>query len=347
MRRLRLAITLVIAAALFMIAPRAFAQGDHGHGGAAADPKHDAKAEGKAEGKAEAKGDEKEDEGHGGDTHAPHHPQKLRIGIEVAALSKLELGPGSFNAEFYVTVDCEREPCKPDLDVTNGRITGKEKLVDEKLHKEMKIKAELTGFVDLSEYPFDKHVLPISIADKADPLEVILEIEPKETKVDEVKLAGWSVDRWAASVDKHEVGPGVNVYELNFGVEVSRPRVAAIFKTFVPAFFMIFVMGFTLLLKPKSAAGRLTAATGALMTIVMFHLSSTSSLPPLGYLTRLDKFMIATYLVYLVNILASVAIVRFDEAKKEKAATLTYLIAGGAVPGVALCAWVVVFMRLV
>ena len=342
MSRFERALAVLFALLVFTLAPRALAQAPHPSAAPAA---ADAHAE-QADPKAEAKGDA--DEGHGGDTHAPHHPQKLKVGIEIAALSKLELGPGTFNAEFYVTIDCEREPCKPDLDVANGRITGKEKLVEEKLHKELKLKAELNGYVDLSEYPFDKHVLSIELVDKADPLEVILELEPKETKVaSDVKLAGWAVDRWAAAVEKHPVAPGVDVHTLVFGVEVSRPRVAAIFKTFVPAFFMIFVMGFTLLLKPKSAAGRLTAATGALMTVVMFHLSSTSSLPPLGYLTRLDKFMIGTYLVYLVNILASVAIVRFDEAKKDKLAHLTYLAAGGVVPGFGLCIWLAVFLRLV
>ncbi|HEY8073182.1 MAG TPA: hypothetical protein VIF62_03715, partial [Labilithrix sp.] len=111
-------------------------------------------------------------------------------------------------------------------------------------------------------------------------------------------------------------------------------------------FFMVFVAGFTLLLKPKSASGRLTAATGALMTVVMFHLSATSSLPPLGYLTRLDKFMIATYIVYLINILFAVTIVRLDEKKNEKLSELAYLVAGGVVPGVALLAWVTVFMKV-
>ena len=134
--------------------------------------------------------------------------------------------------------------------------------------------------------------------------------------------------------------------QLVFDVSITRPVLASFFKTLVPVFFMIFVAGFTLLLKPKSAAGRLSAATGGLMTVVMFHLSATSSLPPLGYLTRMDKFMIATYVVYLVNILFAVAIVRFDEKKNEKFAELAYLAAGGAVPGLALLAWLTVFLKV-
>jgi uncharacterized membrane protein len=122
---------------------------------------------------------------------------------------------------------------------------------------------------------------------------------------------------------------------------------AAFFKSLLPVFFMVFVALFTLLLKPKSATGRLSTATGGLMSVVMFHISSTSSLPPLGYLTRMDKFMIATYAIYMVNIAFTVAMVRFDEKKRERAADFAYLVSAGLVPGLALLLWVLVFARVV
>ena len=162
----------------------------------------------------------------------------------------------------------------------------------------------------------------------------------------DAKLAGWNVEKdMRAHVVKQKIGASVDE-QLVFDIAISRPTMASVFKTLVPVFFMVFVAGFTLLLKPKSAAGRLSAATGGLMTVVMFHLSATSSLPPLGYLTRMDKFMVATYLVYMVNIMFAVAIVRFDEKKDERRADLAYLIAGGLIPGIALLAWVVVFLKV-
>lgn len=82
------------------------------------------------------------------------------------------------------------------------------------------------------------------------------------------------------------------------------------------------------------------------MTVVMFHLSATSSLPPLGYLTRMDKFMISTYFVYLVNTAFAVAMVRLDEKKQERAAELAYFVAGGVVPGLALLTWITVFLKI-
>ena len=50
-------------------------------------------------------------------------------------------------------------------------------------------------------------------------------------------------------------------------------------------------LSFQLLLKPKGAPGRLAGSTGTLTAAVMFHVGQLVSLPSVGYLTRLDKFM--------------------------------------------------------
>jgi hypothetical protein len=315
------------------------------HGAAhdkAADPKaHDAKPAPVADTKAaDDEADKAEPEQTG--------PQKIQVGIRLEKLNKFEVGPGTFAAEFYLSFKCAIEPCKPDFEITNGKVSGKpDKVVDQKLLKEYRTKADLEGLVDLSEFPFDKHVLYIGLVDKNE--NVTYEVDETDSTIEPtVKLAGWSIaEHFVVHTEKQKLDDGRELSEAQLGIALSRPRVSAFFKSLVPVIFMVFVAGFTLILKPKSAAGRLSTATGGLMSVVMFHLSSTSSLPPLGYLTRIDKFMIATYLIYLTNIAFSVAMVRFEEKKKEKYSELAYLAAAGAVPGVALIAWVAVFMRLV
>jgi hypothetical protein len=283
---------------------------------------------------------------------AHHHaPRTWGVALHLDKLSKFELGPGTFIAEFIVIYKCDAEPCKPEPDVTNGKITSKDKLGDEPGVKVYRMKAELEAQIDLSEFPFDKQTLPILFTDKDENIRLV--DDPTIFKAigipsvnPEIRLAGWDLEKeLVPSIKKQKLG-SFESDDLSYEMKISRPRIASFFKSLVPAFFMVFVAGFTLLLKPKSAAGRLTTATGALMTVVMFHLSATSSLPPLGYLTRLDKFMIATYCVYLVNILFAVGIVRLDEKKNEKMAELAYLVAGGVVPGVALLAWVTVFLKV-
>jgi hypothetical protein len=291
------------------------------------------------------------------EAHEAPDPKKMSVVVFLDRLSKFDIGPGTYQGEFYLIFHCDKEPCKPSPTPSNGKFTSKEEeKSDDPTVKIFKVKAELDAVVDLAEFPFDKHVLPLSLEDKDD--DVQYEFDPNLNEVykqalglsstvnPEVKLAGWNVDQnLTAAVKKKKIG-AFEDNQLVFEIQIARPRLASMFKTLVPVFFMIFVAGFTLLLRPKSAAGRLSAATGGLMTVVMFHLSATSSLPPLGYLTRMDKFMLATYLVYLVNIAFAVAMVRFDEKKREKATELVYLVAGGVVPGIALVAWLTVFLKV-
>jgi hypothetical protein len=110
----------------------------------------------------------------------------MKVGVAVTGMEKLDIAVGTFNAEVTVSVHCDREPCKPDFDVYNGKLTGKpEKLHDEPLFKKYKLKAELSGLIDLSEYPFDKHKLPIVLYDKADAEQVRYEIDtdPQHTHI--------------------------------------------------------------------------------------------------------------------------------------------------------------------
>jgi hypothetical protein len=278
-----------------------------------------------------------------------HEPVTMKVGILVNEVSKFDLASGTFIAEFLVQFTCDHEPCKPDLDVANGKLMGKpEKLEDKPLEKVYKVKAELTAIVDLSEYPFDSHNLQITLLDKGDPEQIKYVLDKDNTGIkDTIKLPGWDVTQWAAVAGEEDLGDGQKIAEVHYFIEARRPTLMATFKSVVPVLIMLFVAAFTLLLKPKSAAGRLSAATGGLMSIVMFQVGQVGSLPPLGYLTRFDKFMIATYLIYLANIAFSVAMVRLEEKKNERMSELMYLAAAGAVPGIALLGWTTIFLGIV
>ena len=288
---------------------------------------------------------------------AEPEPQSMALVVFLEKLTKFDLGQGIYNGELYLVFHCEKEPCKPDPHPTNGKFASREQEKSgDPLVKIFKVKAELEATIDLSEFPFDSHRLPMSLEDKNEAVSYHFDPELNaaylkqmglsSTVNPDVKLPGWNVDKdMRAHVVKNTIGATTDE-QLVFEIAIARPTTASMFKTLVPVFFMVFVAGFTLLLKPKSDAGRLSAATGGLMTVVMFHLSATSSLPPLGYLTRMDKFMIATYVVYLLNIMFAVVIVRLDEKKSERQAELAYLVALGSIPGVALLAWLTVFLKV-
>jgi hypothetical protein len=194
-----------------------------------------------------------------------HEPVTMKVGVELESISKFDIANQTFNVELNVNVTCDREPCHPDLDIKNGSIQGKpEKLHDEPLEKRFKIKAEVDGYIDLTEYPHDDHALLVMLQDKGDPEQVKYDVDYEFTGMNpRVRIPGWDIDEDAPAKDMivartdnvgDEKEPELVSY-VAFGIRVHRPRMASTFKTLVPPCFMLFVAAFALLLKPKSAAG--------------------------------------------------------------------------------------------
>jgi hypothetical protein len=119
------------------------------------------------------------------------------------------------------------------------------------------------------------------------------------------------------------------------------------FAAYVPVLLLLTVTGFSLVLRPRSASGRLTVATGGLVSVVMVHAAQAAALPAHEGFTRFDAFMAGTYVACAANVGFSVLMARFHEDENRRMADLTYLVAAGAVPGLLLLAWTAVLSRLV
>src|SRR5687767_7023625 len=46
-------------------------------------------------------------------------PTTMTIGLTMKQIGKLDIGQGTFTADFWITVSCDREPCAPDFEVVN------------------------------------------------------------------------------------------------------------------------------------------------------------------------------------------------------------------------------------
>ena len=63
---------------------------------------------------------------------------------------------------------------------------------------------------------------------------------------------------------------------------------------------------------------RLTMAGSALVASVMFHISISNQIPPTGYLTFADKFMVLTYLIVLLTFGLNVIMLKLQDFKKKE-----------------------------
>ena len=102
-----------------------------------------------------------------------------------------------------------------------------------------------------------------------------------------------------------------------FKIDIKRSEISSVLKNFLPIFFIVFVALLSHLLSHDKLPQRLTLNTSSLLAAVLFHINSTSSIPPFGYLTFIDKFMIFTYVILLGSTISTVMMMWFSERNNE------------------------------
>ncbi len=282
-------------------------------------------------------------------SEAQSDPEEVVVGVYILNVGKFDVSTGSYTIDFYLSLRCDK-PCSPEkFEFMNGRATSIDKLVDEPSEVFYRIQASLVENVDLRQYPFDSHALTIIIEDKKKTKEeLVYKLDESNSAIDKnVVIIGWKLDGWNATVSDHYY-PAYNetFSSFIFKINISRVGMTSILKSFLPVFFMVFVALLSLLLKADKVTTRLTLNISTLLAAVMFHLNLTSSIPPVGYLTFADKFMIVTYIILIAVLFTGIILMRHTEQKEEIRAQKIYKYALYSIPIVTIFIYAVLFLSI-
>ncbi|MEM4605490.1 MAG: hypothetical protein QW103_00435 [Candidatus Pacearchaeota archaeon] len=247
--------------------------------------------------------------------------REVEVGIYVLNLGRFDISTGSFTVDFYMSFKCENRCPKLDFEFMNGRANTIEKIFENEKEKFYRIQANLISPIDLRKFPFDRQIMQIIIEDKKTASsELVFLPNKKESGIDKsIFFTGWIVENWTARSEEH-------LYEIYnekysrfiFEIPISRIKTNSIFKTFLPVIFIMLVMLSSFILDPDKITTRLSMVGSALIASVMFHVSLSNQLPPLGYLTFIDKFMLINYFIILISFLFNVVLLELVERKKEE-----------------------------
>ncbi|HOX05414.1 MAG TPA: hypothetical protein PK280_03350 [Planctomycetota bacterium] len=258
-------------------------------------------------------------------------PQVVRVGVYVLSMGKLDVTTGSFTIDYYLTLRSEQPIAENSFEFMNGR-AGVEKITDEKdaetgLHvKVYRVLANLSSPIDFRQFPFDGQRLQVIMEDKAKPAsELVYAVDPEKSGFDpSVTFPGWKMHGWSPSVAVHDYGSFDKPYsQYVFSVGIERIRMNSFLKTFLPVLFLMLIMISSFILNPEQIVTRLATISSSLVASAMFHISIASQIPPVGYLTFADKFMMLTYFILLVSFFLNIGIfVLQGREKKEPAQRL-------------------------
>ncbi|MFH1126773.1 MAG: hypothetical protein ABIG84_05440 [archaeon] len=247
--------------------------------------------------------------------------KNINVGLYLLNLGKFDIATGSFTADFYLSLKCDNVCPSQDFEFMNGRASSFEKIIDEPNEKFYRVQANLVSPIDLKKYPFDKQKLEIVIEDKrktTDELNYIADLEA--SGIDQsIIFIGWNMDNWDVYTREHNYEIYGETYsQYVFELPISRIVINAIFKTFLPIIFIIFIMLSSFVLDPDKITTRLTMVGSALVASVMYHVSLGNQIPPVGYLTFIDKFMVLSYFVILLSFVFNVFLLELNERKKDE-----------------------------
>lgn len=245
----------------------------------------------------------------------------VEVGLYMLNMGKFDIATGSFTADFYLSLKCDGKCPSDQFEFSNGRATSIDKIIDEDDEKFYRVQASLSSPVDLREFPFDEQRVSVILEDKyATSSELTYVPNLAQSGIDEsIVFPGWEIKGWGASAEDHLYKVyGEEYSRYIFSIDIGRIPINSFFKTILPVFFIVMVVVFSFILDPDKVANRLAMVGSSLVASVMFHVSINNQIPPVGYLTFADKFMVLTYFVLLISFVINIALLELAERKDDE-----------------------------
>ncbi len=258
-------------------------------------------------------------------------PETIKVGIYLIRAGALDISTGAIDVDFYIEFTCETT-CgdKAEFEILNGVPKSKPVLLPDPTNpnadKEPAYRVAATVFqeVDLKKYPFDSHDIKIIIeSSNYDDSTVKYVVNEETTVIDpKVFILGWDFDTKppkasAVIVDQYYEAWDLHYTRYVFTTHISKPALAGWLKGLLPAIFIALGSLFALFITTKNIGNRVAIITSSLVASVLYHLNFTSRVPPIGYLTFGDNFMIINYVIILISLALTIWIIRSDGPDRQ------------------------------
>ncbi|MGC9059796.1 MAG: hypothetical protein ACP5JR_00965 [Thermoplasmata archaeon] len=245
--------------------------------------------------------------------------ENVDVGIYLLSLGSFDLTKGTYVADFYLILRWNDTNISPlNFEFMNGRATSKDKIYENTDNGSSevwyRIQANLYMTPEFSNYPFDEQILSILVEDSKNNISTISYRVYSNVNgmSDRISVPGWRVECGNIRVETVEYPWGEKYSRFVFSVKLSRDAGATAGKLMLPPIIFCIVSGLSFFFKADKITHRIGLGTSTLISAVMFHLSQTTSLPPLPTLILIDKIMISVY-VFLASSLLATTLIYIDE----------------------------------
>ncbi len=251
-------------------------------------------------------------------------PEVVKIGIYLIRAGSLDITTGAIDVDFYLDFTCENlcEGNQTKFEVVNGTLKSSVALdPTDKVNPTYRVSATVFQEVDLRQYPFDQHEVKIVIESGIDDSsKIVYAVNQATTAIDpKVFILGWQLNPKPSGdiLVQHYQAWNLDYPRYEFTAQLTKPPLAGWLKGLLPAIIIVLGSLFALFITSKNIGNRVAIITSALVASVLYHINFTSRVPPIGYLTYGDIFMIINYFILLVSLSVTIWIIRSDAPEKQ------------------------------
>jgi hypothetical protein len=274
---------------------------------------------------------------------------KVLVSIYVLNIGNLDVNTGSYTIDFYLDLVSNRPYSIDSIEFMNGYASRVVKEYGDPHEKTYRVQAQLSTNVDLRNYPFDEHKLPIEIEDQLNATGSLSYVfDSKNSSIDpNATLVGWQLESFNGGQILHRYSIYNTTFSrFSFDINIRRATVTSTVKLFLPVLLVIIVSLLSLLFKGDRVSTRITVNSTMLLATVLLHLRMGEGLPPISYLTFADQFMILTYIIMIAVLVSGVLLAVYTERKDYEQADRVYRYALHIIPIVTVGLYILMFASL-
>ncbi|MDX1441894.1 MAG: hypothetical protein R3237_05495 [Nitrosopumilaceae archaeon] len=249
--------------------------------------------------------------------------KNYEIGVYILNVGKIDLQTGTYDLDFYLWIRSDQSNFvenPPKIEFMNGKASMEPISIEENYY-EYRVKGNFQKNMNFKNYPFEQLQLTIEVEGLADINKLEFVVDEVETGIDKlVNIPGWNLKENSAFIQEHEYSDGSSFSRFVFALDIERFPLSSFLKTIFPVLIITTIAMLAFWMSPTNFTARIGLGASTLLAAVAAHLNAAGQLPPIGYLTLMDKIMIIAYSLFLNNLLSMVIQMRLiDHNKPEEA----------------------------
>jgi hypothetical protein len=256
---------------------------------------------------------------------ASAEPESRTVGVYLINVGKTDLQASSYDIDFYIWFASDNPNANftrnaPRFDFMNALDATVTPSQVKPNYYEARVKGTFVKNMDFRQYPFDTQKLTVEV-EGFEPVEkLVLKPDTASSGFDDlINVPGWTLGGSSSQVVDHHYREGTfSRYVFTF--ELERTPLSSFLKTVFPIMIITTIAMLAFWMSSAHLAARMGLAASTLLAAVAAQLSAAGQLPPIGYLTLMDKVMIVAYALFLNNLLSLVLQMRLVDQKKEQEA---------------------------